>query len=72
VSAAGPPPPLFPGGMETAPEATAGGCAHDACLCRGLAPGRSYCSLACAQAARAEVDTAVCPCGHFGCTGHQL
>ncbi len=63
------PAPLFPGGMETAPEVTPGGCGHDACLC-GVEPGKTFCSLACARAAGASVEADVCPCGHFGCTGH--
>jgi hypothetical protein len=62
--------PVFPGGMETAPEATPGGCAHDACLCDVRGETR-FCSLACARAAAAALDADVCPCGHFGCTGHQ-
>jgi hypothetical protein len=64
------PPPVFPGGMETAPEVTPGGCAHDACLC-AVPVGTRFCSLACARAAASALDTDVCPCGHFGCTGHQ-
>jgi len=48
-----------------------GGCAHDACLCPIPGPGRHYCSMACARAAQAAVDSDLCPCGHFGCTGHR-
>jgi hypothetical protein len=72
MSPIGPPTPLFPGGMATTPEATATGCAHDACLCPRPEGGHAYCSLACARAARAGIEAALCPCGHFGCTGHQL
>ena len=63
------PTPVFPGGMETAPEATPGGCGHGPCLCP-IEPGKTYCSLACARAARADVDSGSCPCGHSGCTAH--
>jgi hypothetical protein len=70
MSATGPPQPVFPGGAATAPEVTAGGCAHDACLCPRPVAG-AHCSLACARAARAGVEEPLCPCGHFGCTGHQ-
>jgi hypothetical protein len=55
--------PVFPGGMETAPEVTAGGCAHEPCLCP-VEPGRTYCCPACARGGPA-LDR--CPCGHFGC-----
>jgi hypothetical protein len=71
VSPPGVPLPVFPGGTAMAPEVTpGGGCAHDPCLCP-LDGGRRYCSLACARAARADADTELCPCGHFGCTGHR-
>jgi hypothetical protein len=60
----GPPPPVFPGGMESAPELTPGGCAHDPCLC-GVEPGRRFCAPACAWA---PADAETCDCGHFGCT----
>ncbi|MBI3458442.1 MAG: hypothetical protein HY002_21935 [Candidatus Rokubacteria bacterium] len=62
------PGPVFPGGMETAPELTPGGCAHEACLCP-VEPGMRYCCLACA---RAGDDTDVCACGHFGCSDHAV
>jgi hypothetical protein len=57
-------PPVFPGGMETAPELTSGGeCAYEACLCR-VEPGPAFCCPACA---RGRSDEPACPCGHFGC-----
>lgn len=56
--------PVFPGGMETAPESAPGGCAHSACLC-AVERGQRYCCLACA---RAGEDSDGCDCGHFGCT----
>jgi hypothetical protein len=52
--------------METAPELTAEGCQHEACLCH-VEPGTRYCSLACA---RARVEAGDCACGHFGCSYH--
>jgi hypothetical protein len=56
--------PVFPGGMETAPEPTTGGCAHAPCLCP-VEAGKRFCSLACA---RADAAADLCDCGHFGCT----
>jgi hypothetical protein len=59
-----PPVPRSPGGRETAPEITAGGCAHAACSCV-VEPGHRYCCRACA---RAPEDAPACRCGHFACT----
>ncbi len=64
---AGPPPPVFPGGMETAPEIVPAHCAHAPCLCH-VDAGRRYCSLACA---RGHVEDGVCICAHFGCSYHR-
>lgn len=61
------PHPVFPGGMDTAPEVTADGCQHEACLCP-VEPGTRYCSLACA---RGRVEAGVCICAHFGCSYHR-
>jgi hypothetical protein len=59
-----PPEPVFPGGMDTAPELEGGhGCAHDPCLC-SVSPGRRYCSPACA---RTGLESEICECNHFGC-----
>jgi hypothetical protein len=57
--------PVFPGGMERAPEATAGRCGHGACLCAPEA-GRRFCCFGCA---RAPEDSGTCHCGHYGCAG---
>jgi len=62
-----PPDPVFPGGMETAPELTPRGCQHDECLCH-VEPGKRYCSLACA---RGRTEDGVCLCAHFGCSYHR-
>ena len=62
------PVPKFPGGMEAAPEVTAGGCANPACSCL-VDPGRAYCCAACA---RAGEDAAQCVCRHFGCTARAF
>jgi hypothetical protein len=63
----GQPPPVFPGGMEIAPELTPAGCDHDACLCH-LEPDKRFCSLACA---RGHNEDGACICGHFGCSYHH-
>jgi hypothetical protein len=63
----GHPAPVFPGGMEVAPEPTQPGCQHDACLCH-VEAGARYCSLACARG-RSHEDT--CNCGHYGCSYHR-
>lgn len=55
--------PVFPGGMQTAPELTPGGCAHEPCLCP-VEPGKAYCCPACA---RPRADEEGCICDHFGC-----
>jgi hypothetical protein len=63
----GHPVPMFPGGMEVAPELTQHGCQHDACLCH-VGAGAHYCSLACAPGRSHEE---VCSCGHYGCSYHR-
>jgi hypothetical protein len=63
----GQPVPVFPGGMDIAPELTRSGCQHDACLCP-VEPGKHYCSLACARG-RSQAD--VCVCAHYGCSYHK-
>jgi len=61
--------PVFPGGLDTAPEIMPGGaCGHSPCLC-SVEPARTHCCRACA---RATEDQAVCPCGHFGCTARSF
>jgi|RhiMetdeSRZDD1v2_1073273.scaffolds.fasta_scaffold40283_7 hypothetical protein len=59
--------PVFPGGMEVAPELTSQHCEHEACLCH-VEAGRRFCSLACARLR--ELD-GVCACAHFGCSYHR-
>ena len=56
--------PVFPGGVQFAPEAMPGGCANPACMCL-VAPGRTHCCRACA---RAPEDADTCFCGHAGCS----
>jgi hypothetical protein len=68
VTTSAPPVPKFPGGMEAAPEVTAGGCANPACSCL-VDPGRAYCCRACARAAE---GAAACQCHHFGCTARAF
>jgi len=60
-------PPVFPGGMEVAPELMPSGCEHDACLCH-VAAGTRYCSLACAGQ---RSHAGACECGHYGCSYHR-
>ena len=60
--------PMFPGGMETAPEVMPGGCAHSACMC-AVESGQTYCCRACARAAE---ESDACDCGHFGCTARAF
>jgi hypothetical protein len=60
-------PPVFPGGMEAAPEVTVRHCAHEACLCHAE-PSRRFCSLACAQG---RCEAGGCICGHYGCSYHR-
>jgi len=60
--------PMFPGGMETAPEVMPGGCAHSACMC-AVESGQTYCCRACA---RAGEESDACACGHFGCTARSF
>ena len=57
--------PVFPGGMERSPEATAGRCDHGACLCPAETK-RRFCCFLCA---RPTEDSDLCDCGHYGCTG---